>query len=173
MSGIQPHSKPVRPGEWVIFAANAVAADYVDECLIQINVPFKRLLGKFNGLEEVSWIVHMDDWLRDTRIQWLTHREHAVLILGERDPTACMCRTARVLTLEENPVTSHVGWFQEVGKKAAVENNGYSYDPQDHRYWIIVADKPVPINRRERRIGPLFYDFNAPHAAGRYPGGKA
>lgn len=168
MSGIQPHSKPVPKGDWVIFAANAYSPDYVEEVLTSLHVPYKRLQGRYNGVDEFSFIVHHTDW-EHLPVQALAKGEHAIMLLSDRDPSACMQRKAWIVTLEENPVTSFAGWFQEVTKQNAMSQGAYTFDPDDHRYWVVQTEKPVPVKRKVNRIGPLFYDFDAPHAAGRYP----
>ena len=159
MSGIQPHSTPVKSGEWYVFSSRLFTPDYVDEELDRLHVPYKRLQGRFDGVDEPSWIIHSSDWhFWKPVFRVLTEQEHAVMILGERDSTACMCRTAFVETLEENPRRSSAGWLREVTRKAALNADAYTYDPTDHRYWIIVQDKPLPVKPKVPRNSQLFWN---------------
>lgn len=164
--GVQPQSKPVKAGNWIIFAANAFTPDWVDEQLDYWHIPYKRLQGRYNGQDEHSWLVHAEDWAW-SYVQLLATGEHAVLELRDRDPDACMCRMAYITTINtKNPVTTFTGWLQEVTKKAAKFSDAYSFDVEDHRYWIINEQAPVPVKPKVVRSGVLFYDFTAPHAAG-------
>lgn len=153
MSGIQPHSMPVRPGPYTIFATTAYPDEAVREEFAVNSIRFKALEGVFDGHKETSWIVHSDDF---QRVQHLAEGEQCVLHLMDTEPGQCGARKAWLQGIHDGRM-KFLGWFTEVGQAYAERQSAYTFDRQQWRWWAVLPSCPVPYVEKQRpiRLGKL------------------
>ena len=140
MSGIQPHSMPVREGPWVIFATTAFPEQAVRDEFAVNGIRFKQLEGHWEGQEETSWIVHHEDF---TKVEYLAEGETAVLFLLDAEPGHCGARKAWQMNIHSG-LKHFLGYFQEVGQAYAEKQQGYTFDRNQWRWWAICDKPPEP-----------------------------
>lgn len=142
MSGVCGHSSPVKPGCYVIFAAEGYSRSYVHQFLEEQGIHYKDISGAFEGVREESYIVHSDDYWRLSPLIW---RERAVLWLGDVLPYGLRDAWVR----RNNGTSDYLGRFTRVTKDRAYEEESWTYDPNEGAYYICLptpdaANLPAP-----------------------------
>lgn len=119
-----------RDETYMIFASNLSEFE-VHKILSNMNLPYKKLHGKYNGKEETSYITNLAKG-RDLVLTSVLDRQESVLVLGEVDTSGF--RKAYLHT----PDTSvyDIGYFKPVTKDYAEQQNGYTYDPTQDQYFV-------------------------------------
>lgn len=143
---IQNHSKPDK--KYVIFSVyksnksrsenehyNLMASNELDE----LNIPYKHLKGKYEGVAEESFITSFDNFDFALDIAERNSQDN-VLILDETE--AHGLRKAYLHWVKDG-YKQFIGWLKSVSKERAIRNGDYSYCPMLDTYWIVVKEREV------------------------------
>lgn len=147
---IQNHSKPDK--KYVVFSAyksNKSRSEnehndlMVSRELDELNIPWKPLKGKYEGVSEESFIVPFDefDFICDIAERY---GQDNVLILDETE--AHGLRKAHLHWLKDG-YKQFIGWLKSVSKERAMRSEAYSYCPRLDTYWIVVKEREVFLQR--------------------------
>lgn len=120
-------------GSFVIFAAQPNAVHDVMSFLVENKIPFKVLLGSYNGERETSYCVPAEHF--DTVIQaGLVAEQESILVLGHFNSSGL--RKAEIVFLNGQE-TESVGFFVNVEREEAFNQAGWTFDPMGEKFFTI------------------------------------
>lgn len=122
-------------GSFVIFAAQPNEPHDVMQFFVEHNVPFKVLLGSYNGERETAYCVPQEHF--ETVIQaGLVDEHESVLVLGQFNSYGL--RKADILFLDGREATAEsAGFFVNTDRDSALKSNGWTFDPMGDKFFVI------------------------------------
>ncbi len=108
------------------------------EIFTEHYIPFKRLLGKYNGKEETSYIANLKDMEHIASLSVIDNQE-SILFLS---PEFKFGRKAKLIyknNMSASPTdfTFVDTYFRDTDEFTAKSQDSYTYDPSTNTYYIV------------------------------------
>lgn len=133
-------SVEIRTSDYAVFSVGATPVHEAMSFMLEHNIGFQVMLGKYEDQEETSFIVKRSD-LHHIYNAGLIDDQESVLILG---PNINETRDASIIYLTNKDEIQYIGQLIAVQRERALEEKAYSYNVLSQQYFII-----VPVTRNE------------------------
>jgi hypothetical protein len=118
---------------FVIFSAEPNAPEKVMAFFVENKVPFKVLLGSYDGVHETSYCIPHQHF--DSVIQaGLVEEQDSILVLAHFNSDGL--RAAEVVYLDERKPEA-VGFFVNVDRDDALRSTSWTFDPMNDKFFVI------------------------------------
>lgn len=136
--GVCAHSSASSNNSYVIFSVVPEADDGLFKWLRDEGIGYKALNGSWRGHIERSYIINQDHLPALKIMGWLDGQE-SILLLGPQPAR----RGYRLGVIEwlDNGQQEPAMRFVQTTKEYAMRQEGWTHDPSDNSYWILVEDK--------------------------------
>lgn len=107
--------------------SNGINTLYTEQRLKSLSIPYSKLLGSYNGVEELSFLVSYEHL--ETALRLATHFKQHSILLRDSENNAC-------LHILESGEFINLGKMVSVSVEEALENDSWSFHPKLNKYFI-------------------------------------
>ncbi len=122
-------------GDWQNITNTRIAAKQ----LTKLDIPFKEVIGMYNGIKELSFVVTLEQHNRLAPFREILkicgkYKQESILLLSNLQKNNT--RLAYLLQIQ-TPIgeKEYIGLFQQITEEEALKENSYTYDDKANIYY--------------------------------------